>query len=168
MKRILAATLLYCCAPTPALAGPLYAGVQLGDNSAGALLGFQIDQTYAIEAHYSKSSSSTTHAGLTVDTASTGIGIVGIAAFPMKLREALPYDVFLKAGYQRTNSTETYSIPTSVTLTLPYNGSFSTTKNQLILGCGAEYDFSKNLSGRMGLDFVGKDRNLNLGAIFKF
>lgn len=168
MKRTLAAALLYCCVLTPAVADPLYAGVQLGDNSAGALLGFQIDQTYAIEAHYSKSSSNTTHAGLTVDTTSTGIGVVGIAAFPMRMREVLPYEVFIKAGYERTNSTENYSIPTSVTLTLPYNGSLNTTKNRLILGCGAEYAFSKNLSGRMGLDFVGKDRNLNLGAIFKF
>ncbi len=121
MKRILALPLLYGCTFTPAIAAPLYAGVQIDDNSVGALFGFQINQTYAVEAHYSKSNSSTTHAGLTVDTSTTGVGMVGIAAFPMKLHDVLPYILFVKGGYERTTNTDTYSIPTSVTLTLPYN-----------------------------------------------
>jgi long-subunit fatty acid transport protein len=168
MKRIAALALLHCCISTTSFAAPVYAGIQIGDSTAGALFGFQINQTYAVEMHYSKSSSNTTHAGLTVDTATTGIGVVGIASFPVKLRDVLPCNLFVKGGYERTNNTDTYSIPTSVTLTLPYTGTISSQKNQFIFGGGAEYDFSKNLTGRTGLDFLGKNRTLNLSAIFKF
>lgn len=168
MKRILAAALLYSCTHTLAYAGPYSAGIKIGDHSVGALMGFQINRTFGVEAHYSRSNSSTLHAGLNVETTSIGKGIVGIATFPMKLRETVPYDLFVKVGMERTTSTEKYHIPTTVTLTLPYYGSINTSKNQLIIGGGAEYDFSSNLSGRMGLDFIGKDRHFNVAAIFKF
>jgi hypothetical protein len=168
MKRILTAGLLCTFIFTPALSSPLYAGIQIDDTTAGVLLGYQINKTYAVEAHYSKSSSQITHAGVTVDTSTTGTGIVGIALFPMKLRNVLPYNLFVKAGYERTSNTETYSIPTSATLTLPYNGKVDNHENQLIFGGGAEYDFTKYLTGRMGLDFLGKDRSINLAAVFKF
>jgi hypothetical protein len=168
MKRIAALVLLCCCISTTSFAAPLYAGIQIGDTTAGALLGFQINQTYAVEMHYSESNSSTSHAGLTVDTATNEIGVVGIASFPVKLRDVLPCDLFVKGGYEHTNNTDTYSIPTSVTLTLPYYDTLSSQKNQFIFGGGAEYDFSKYLTGRTGLDFVGSNRMLNLSAIFKF
>ena len=168
MKRILTAVLLCNFICTPAQASPLYAGLQIDDSTAGVLFGYQISKTYAIEAHYSKSNSQITHAGVTVDTSTTSTGIVGIAQFPMKLRDVLPCNLFVKAGYERTRSTETYSIPTSATLTLPYNGEIESHKNQLIFGGGAEYDFTKYLTGRMGLDFLGKDRSINVAAIFKF
>ena len=168
MKRILATALLYSCLLTPAFAGPYYAGLEIGDNSAGALLGFKINRTFGVEAHYSRSNSKTEHAGLNVETTSVGKGLVGVATFPMKLRETVPYDLFVKVGMERTTSTENYNLPTNVTLTLPYNGSINTSKNQLIIGGGAEYDFSSNLAGRMGLDFIGKDRNFKVGAILKF
>jgi hypothetical protein len=168
MKRILATALLYSCLFTPAFAGPYYAGIKIGDSKAGALLGFQINRTFGVEAHYSRSNSSTLHAGLNVETTSIGKGLVGVATFPMKLRETVPYDLFVKVGMERTTATEKYNIPTTVTLTLPYHGSINTIKNQLIIGGGAEYDFSSYLAGRVGLDFIGKDRNFNVGAILKF
>jgi opacity protein-like surface antigen len=168
MKRFLAAALLYSSTLTIAIAEPLYAGIQIGDHTAGALLGYQINRIFGVEAHYSRSNSSTLHAGLNVETTSIGKGLVGIATIPMKLREAVPYDLFVKVGMERTTATEKYNIPTTVTLTLPYNGSINTSKNQLIIGGGAEYDYSRNVTWRTGLDFVGKDRNFNLGAIFKF
>jgi hypothetical protein len=168
MKRILATALLYSCLFTPAFAGPYYAGIKIGDSKAGALLGYQINRTFGVEAHYSRSNSSTLHAGLNVETTSIGKGLVGIATFPMKLRETVPYDLFVKVGMERTASTEKYNIPAAVTLTQTYNGTLNTSKNQLIIGGGAEYDFSGSFAGRMGLDFVGKDRNFNVGAIFKF
>ncbi len=168
MKRILAAAVLYSCLFTPAFAGPYYAGINIGDRTVGALLGFQINRTFGVEAHYSRSNSSTLHAGLSVDTTSIGKGLVGIATIPMKLRESVPYDLFVKVGWERTASTEKYNLPANVTLTQAYDSSVNTSKNQLILGGGAEYDFSSSLSGRMGLDFIGKDRNFNVGAIFKF
>jgi hypothetical protein len=168
MKRILAAVLSSIFIFAPACAEPLYAGIQLDDTSVGVLLGYQINKKYAVEAHYSRSDSRITHAGVTVDSSMVGVGAVGIALFPMKLNDVLPYTLFAKAGYERTTNDETYSIPTSVTLTLPYNNKIISHKNQSIFGGGAEYDFSRSVMGRMGVDFLGKDRSINLGAIFKF
>ena len=149
-------------------AAPLYAGLQIGDNSAGALFGYQINKMYAVEGHYSKSDSRISHSGVSVDTSIVGTGLVGLALFPLRLNEVLPYFLFAKAGYEHTANNEAYSIPTSVTLTLPYNDNIKSSKNQLILGGGAEYDFSKNIMGRMGIDFVGNNKYINLGAIYKF
>jgi hypothetical protein len=168
MKRILAAVLLFILSLNPVLATPMYAGLQVDDNTAGVLFGFRINNAYAVEAHYSKSHSSNSYAGITVDTSKIGVGVAGLAMFPMKLNDVLPYNLFLKVGFEHTSSTDTYSIPDSVTLTLPYSGSIDSTKNQALFGGGAEYDFSKNLLGRMGIDFQGKNRSVNLSAIFKF
>lgn len=168
MKRILAAILLSISFFAPASATPIYAGVQMGDNSAGVLFGYQINKVYAVEAHYSKSDSLISHAGVTVDSSMVGTGIVGIAMFPMMLNDVLPYFLFAKAGYERTTHNETYSIPASVTLTFPYNSKITNNQNQFIFGGGAEYGFTKHVMGRMGVDFLGKDKFINLGAVFKF
>jgi opacity protein-like surface antigen len=168
MKKIF--VLIYLCVviSAPAGATPIYTGLQVGDSSVGILLGNQIDSKYAVEAHLSKFKSNITHAGVTVDSAMTGLGVTGIARFPMKLNDLVPYSLFVKAGFERTTSNETYSIPTSVTLTLPYKDKISSSKNQFILGGGAEFDFSKKVVARMGVDFIGKDKSINLAAIYKF
>lgn len=168
MKKILVAVLLYVFTFIPAYATPLYAGMRIDDSSVSALLGYQINKMYAVETHYSKSDSSITHAGVTVDSSIAGLGVTGIALFPMKLNDVLPYFLFAKAGFERSTIHETYAIPTSVTLTLPYSGNINNHKNQFIFGGGAEYDFSKKIMGRMGVDFAGKNKFINLTAIFKF
>jgi len=168
MKRILVAFLLTFSMFAPAFASPLYAGVQIDDITVSALFGYQFSKMYAVEAHYSKSDSQITHAGVTVDTTTSGAGITGIALFPMKLNEVLPYYLFIKVGYERITNNETYSIPTSATLTLPYSSTITSHKNQSIFGVGAEYDFTRSLVGRMGVDFLGNNRSINLCAIFKF
>lgn len=168
MKRILAVVLLFSISLSPAFATPMYAGIQVDDNTAGVLFGFRINNNYAVEAHYSKSKSSNSYAGITVDTSKIGVGVAGLALFPMKLNDVLPYNLFLKVGFEHTSSTDTYSIPDSVTLTLPYSGKIDSTKNQALFGGGAEYDFSRYLAGRMGMDFQGKNRSVYLNAIFKF
>lgn len=171
MKRILA-TILLCLIIlliyTRASAEPLYAGIQVDDDSVGILFGYSITKRYSVEAHYIRTNSSISHAGVTVDTLSTGIGIVGIALFPLKLNNVLPYSLFLKGGYQHTSSSETCSIPSSATLTLPYNNTIDSSKNQALFGGGAQLDLAKNLTGRMGLDFLGKQRSLYLTAIYSF
>lgn len=166
MKRILAAVLLTLLASANSLATPLYAGLQIGDKSVGALLGFQIDKRYAIEGHYSRSDSNISHASVTVDTTTTGFGVTGNARFPMKLNEVLPYFLFVKAGLVRTTNNETYTVPNSVALLS--SGRITSHKNQFIFGGGAEYEFSKNILGRMGVDLVGKDKSINLAAMYKF
>lgn len=168
MKRILAAAPLSLLFIAPASAAPLYAGLQIGDDSASALFGYQISKMYAIEAHYSKSDSLISHAGVSVDTSTVGAGLVGLALFPMKLNDVLPYFLFAKAGYEHTTNSETYSIPASVTLTLPYSDTIKSSKNQFIVGGGAEYDFNNHVTGRMGVDFIGDNESIYLAAIYKF
>ncbi len=168
MKRILTAGLLWNFFFTPACAFPLYAGFQVDHITSDVFLGYQISNKYGIEIHASKSESSVTHAGVTVDTSSTSKSIVGIALFPIKLRNVLPCNLFVKAGYERTNKTETYSIPVSITLSLPYSGRIDSYSNQFVLGGGAEYDFTKHLTGRTGLDIRSSDRSFNMAVIYKF
>ncbi len=168
MKRMLTAVLLYSTVSTPVLAMPLYAGIQVDDISTGILFGYQIDNTYAVELQYSESNSSITHAGIIVDSKTTDTSIVGIARFPMKLRKKVPYYLFVKAGYVHSSTTDDYSIPSSVTLTLPYSDTKTSDENKLVLGGGANFSFSKKLAGRVGLDFKGTDRTINLVAIYSF
>jgi hypothetical protein len=168
MKRTLLAVLLCSTISTPALALPLYAGIQIDDTSTGVLFGYQIDNTYAVELQYLESNTSITHAGINVDSKVADTSIVGIARFPMKLRKKVPYYLFVKAGYVHSSITDDYSIPASVTLTLPYNDTKTSDENQLILGGGAMYNFSKHLTGRVGMDLKGTDRIINLVAIYRF
>lgn len=170
MKRILAAGLLCSLIFTPAYtyAFPLYGGFQIDDTTSDVFLGYQISNKYAVEVLYSKSDSSLDRAGVTVETSTSSKSIVGIALFPIKLRNVLPCNLYIKAGYQRTSKTETYFVPASVTLTFSYGGKMESYTNQFIFGGGAAYDFTKHVTGRVGVDFVGSDRSVNLAAIYRF
>ena len=170
MNRILAAGLLYIAASAPAMAAytSFYAGIQ-GDNTSGsAMLGYQISKIYAVEAHYTKSDTHIAHSGVTSDTNISAAGMAAIAMLPMKLNGGSAYFLFVKAGYERISKEETYTIPSSVTLTLPYKDTLNSSENRVILGGGAQYDFYQNVSGRAGIDIVGDKRSIYLGAIFKF
>lgn len=170
MIRILAASLLYIAASTPAYAAytPLYVGIQLDNTSGSALLGYQINKSYAVEANYTKSDSHIIHSGITSDTSISALGLAAMVMFPMKLDSGSPYFLFAKAGYERYTKDETYSIPSSVTLTLPYNNTVSSVENRVIFGGGAQYDFYQNVNGRVGIDLVGSQRSVYLSAIYKF
>ncbi|MGC2165621.1 MAG: hypothetical protein WA632_06370 [Gallionella sp.] len=169
MRQIFAfVILIFISAFTSASATPIYLGMHLGETAASALIGYHLNERYSVEAHYYRSDSQITHAGVNVDTITAGTGIVGVAQFPMKLRDVLPYFLYVKAGYQHTTNDETYSIPSSVTLTLPYSGKFRNAENQVIVGGGADYEFSRSIRGRIGIDFVGSSKFINLGAIYQF
>jgi hypothetical protein len=170
MNRIWAAVLFYLVTLAPAFAAytPFYAGIQ-GDNTSGsAMLGYQISRMYAVEAHYVKSNTHISHAGITSDENITGSGLAALVMFPMKLTGGSPYFLFAKAGYERITKEETYSIPSSVTLTLPYSDTVSSTENHAIWGGGVQYDFYQNVNGRAGIDIVGDKRSVYIGAIFRF
>lgn len=155
---------------TPAFAGytPLYLGLQIDNTNAGALLGYQIDKTYTVEALVTQSESSITHAGISSEQTTTSSSLAALAMLPSKLDSGAPYFLFVKAGYSRQIKKETYHIPTSVTLTLPYSNNMKSNENNVILGIGAQYDFFKDINGRVGLDIVGDVRSVYLGAIFRF
>jgi hypothetical protein len=170
MNRFLLIFISFIFPFTPALAAytPIYAGVQLDNISGSALLGYQINKTYAVEANYNKSDSHIVQAGMVTDAISTSTGLAAIVMFPMSLTGGSPYFLFAKAGYERVTKEETYYIPASVTLSVASSGNISTTENRAIYGGGVQYDFYQALSGRAGFDVVGDKRSVYIGAIIKF
>lgn len=168
MKRTLVVVLLYPLLLTPSLAEPLYAGIQVDVNSIGILFGSQIDRTFSVEGRYLRSSSNVDHAGVTVDTKATNVGVACLARLPMKLNDGQPYFLFARAGAEYVSKDEKYYIPTSVTLTQPYSGKSTNHNFKPLVGGGIELSFTRTVSGRAALDFVGKDRSINLAAIMNF
>ena len=170
MNRIPAIVLLYITASAPAFAAytPLYLGVQADNIALTALLGYQINKKYAIEAHYTKSESHIVQSGMTSDAKITNAGLAVLGMIPMKLNGGSPYFLFAKVGYVRTTKEESYYIPDTVTLALPLSGIETNTENRVIFGGGVQYDFYENLNGRVGIDAYGDKRSIYLGAIFKF
>ncbi len=168
MKRLLAVVILCGTALNTVHAAPIYTGIQVDDAATGILFGYQIDKTYSVELHYAEAYSNITHAGITVDTKSVSTGIAGVARFHMKLRDVLPYALFVKVGYEHVDITDDYSIPTSVTSTTPYNDTQTSNKNQLILGGGVEYSFNKSVAGRAGLELNDTDRSFNMAVMYRF
>lgn len=170
MNRHFLACILIILPVTPTFAAytPLYAGVQLDNISGNAILGYQINKTYAVEANYTKSDSHISQSGITSDTKIISTGLSAVVMLPMTLSGGSPYFLFGKAGYQRVTKEESYYIPASVTSTIPYSGTLNTTENRVIFGGGVQYDFYQALSGRAGIDAVGDKRSVYIGAIFKF
>lgn len=170
MKRFLSILILLTFSITPALAAytPIYAGVQLDNISGNAILGYQINKTYAVEANYTKASTHIAQSGMTSDTNIISTGLSAVIMLPMTLSGGSPYFLFGKVGYQRITKDESYFIPASVTSTNPFSGTLSTTENRVIFGGGVQYDFYQALSGRAGIDAVGDKRSVYIGAIFKF
>lgn len=170
MTRYLLIIISFLFPITSALAAytPIYAGMQLDNISGNALLGYQINKTYAVEANYTKSDSHISQSGMISDTSSVSTGLSALIMLPMTLSGGSPYFLFGKAGYQRITKEESYYIPASVTSTIPYSGTLITTENRVIFGGGVQYDFYQALSGRAGIDAVGDKRSVYIGAIFKF
>lgn len=158
MKKIAIAVLLSAFAAAPAVAAdsPFYAGAQLGDGYIGGFGGYQIDKMYSVEASYIKSDSVSTPL---IETDRSSIGVVGVAMFPLTLKGAPPFSLFARAGIERTS--------TKVKSTI-FGTSISATETGLVLGGGAQYDFSKNFSARLGLDIEGESDSLYLSALYKF
>lgn len=142
----------------------IYLGAQLGDSIVGGLVGLQISKMYSLEARYDYVD---TIYLPNENTKSSNIGISGVALFPLKLSDMEPFYVFAKAGYERSMVKKTYSdpgtppfIPASTTVT-------TTVRQRLLIGGGAQYDFSKKFSGRVGVNFIGSDNSLYLAVIYK-
>ena len=165
MNRLPAAVILYAVATAPALAAytPLYAGFQLDNTAATAMLGYQISKSYALEAFATSTKTTIDQAGSVSETKMTEAGVAALLMFPMKLVGGSPYFLFAKAGYARISKKVTYDFPP-----VSLSGSYSKTENQAIIGAGAQYDFYPSLNGRVGVDIVDRDRSVYLGIIFRF
>jgi hypothetical protein len=166
MKRLFASGLLCVAAlmPVCAAASPFYVALQADTNSGGFSLGYMVDKTYAVEAHYRESKELISHSGVTSDTKITGTGLSVLAMFPMKMSGGSSYRLFAKVGYERQTKDEIYSFPVSVT----YNGSVTNIENRTILGGGVQYEFSQNFSARTGIEVIGDKRSIYWAGIFTF
>lgn len=167
MKKIAIAVLLSAFAAAPAVAAPavaaaspFYVGAQLGDSYIGGFAGYQIDKMYSVEASYIKFDSVSSFG---ISTTASSIGVAGVAMFPLTLKGAPPFSLFAKAGIERTSS----KVKTAAFGPFPAS-STTVTDTGLVLGGGAQYDFNKNFSARLGLDIEGRADSLYVSALYKF
>jgi opacity protein-like surface antigen len=171
MKKIIAITLLSAALVTPAFAAgiastspttPFYAGVLVGDGFT-ILGGYQIDKMISLEADYTTYGGRSTINNCGVNNCGnyydyTSFGVFGVATIPLTLKGALPISLFGKVGVVRTTATSRVA---------GYN--YSASDIGLGIGGGAQYDFNKRLSARLGLNInYYYANNLYIGAIFKF
>lgn len=164
MKKIAIAVLLSAFAAAPAVAAPavaaaspFYVGAQLGDSYIGGIAGFQIDKMYSAELTYIKFDEISAF-GTTVNASS--IGVAGVAMFPLTLKGAPPFSLFAKVGIERTSVKAKFANFPALNTTVTDTG--------LVLGGGAQYDFNKNFSARLGLDIEGMADSLYVSALYKF
>jgi hypothetical protein len=120
MKQIHATAILICLAVvTPSNAAPVDVGMHLAETASSATTGYHLSGRYSVETHSYRyrPDCQITHAGVKVDTITVGTGLVGVAQFPMKLGDVLPYLLLVKAGYKHTSKNEKYAKPSAVALT---------------------------------------------------
>jgi hypothetical protein len=179
MERILPITLLSLFIAAPALAAPgtitanaskadatrLYVGGQLGDSIVGGLLGLQFNRTFSLEARYDYIDT-VYQPNTTIRASSTGVA--GIGMYPVKLGDMEPFFIFAKAGYERTTTKSTTDDPGIPGLFPATTTKTTTVRKRVVVGAGVQYDFSRDVSGRIGVNAVGSDHSVYLAAIYKF
>jgi opacity protein-like surface antigen len=181
MERILLFILLSFAIAAPACAAPvaaapphaatadnshwLYVGAHLGDSVVGGLLGLQFTRKYSLEFQYNYIDT-VYQPNTTIKSSSTGVSAVGM--FPVQFSGMDPFFIFAKAGYERTKEKSTTSDP-GIPGLFPATTTISTTfRKRVTVGAGAQYDFSNNVSGRIGMNAIGSDHSVYLSAIYKF
>lgn len=155
MKKIIAAVLLSSAALTaPAFAAtPFYAGVQLGDATS-FLGGYQIDKMFSAELMYSS-----------YNSYASSFSVSGVAMVPLNMRGAPALSAFGKVGVIRT----TVTVPSICLAPGLCTPELTDSSTDLGFGIGAQYDFTPQVSARLGIDFAKyKSSDLYIGAIFKF
>jgi opacity protein-like surface antigen len=143
----------------------LYAGAQLGDSIVGGLLGLQFTKSYSLEVRYDYIDP-VIQPNNKVTASSTGAALV--AMFPVKFSGIDPFFLFAKAGYERKETKSTTSDPGIPGLFPASTSVSSTVTNRATVGAGAQYDFTNNVSGRIGMNAIGSDHSVYLSAIYKF
>ncbi len=143
----------------------LYIGTQLGDSVVGGLLGLQINKSFSLEARYDHVD--TVREGNTTTEAST-VGLTGIGMYPVKFGKMNPFYIFLKAGYEQTTTEESVYDPGIPGLFEPSTTVTTTERRRTVVGAGVHRDFSRSVSGRIGMNAVGSDHTVFLTAIYKF
>jgi len=141
-----------------------YIGAQLGDSVVGALVGLQFNKIYSLEVRYDYVDP-IYQPNITVNSSSAGIA--GVALFPLNLSNMEPLFIFAKAGYERTKDTTTTYDPGIPGLFPPTTTVTTILRKRVTVGGGTQYDFNNNVSGRIGVNFIGSDHSVYLSAIYK-
>lgn len=143
----------------------IYAGAQLGDSTVGALLGYQINKTYAIEGSLDYVDA--------IYTPTTALqiyraGITGLAFFPIKFNDLGPMSLYVKVGYGLTSSKFTLKDPGIPPLFPPTSIATTTVTTNVTAGAGVQLDLTSDTTARLGINFVGLDRSIYLAAFYRF
>lgn len=181
MEKILSVVLLCLVIAAPAVAAPatgvpapsrtgdsnhwLYLGAKLGDSTVGALLGLQFTKIYSLEMRYDYIDN-VYQPNTTIKSSSTSMA--GVGMFPVKFSELDPFYVFAKAGYERVTVKSTTADPGIPGMFDPTTTTRTTVRKRVIVSAGAQYDFTRNFSGRIGKNFIGNDHSVYIAAIYKF
>ncbi len=165
MSAVVAAALpVQAAAASPSNATRFYVGAQLGDSAAGGILGIQINSSFSLEARYdyidTENQPNTT-------TDAYCIGLTGIGMYPVKFGKMAPFYLFMKAGYEQT-TTETTTHDPGLPPFPPSTVVTTTEEKRVVVGAGAQFDFSQDFSGRVGMNAVGSDHTAFITAIYKF
>lgn len=144
----------------------LYVGGQLGDGIAGGLLGLQLNRSFALEARYdyidTVNQPNTT-------TKSSIVGGAAIGMYPVKIGNLeQPLYLYGKAGYERKTTKTTTNDPGIPGFYPATTTETKTLSKRVVIGAGVQYDFSSDLSGRIGANAVGHDHSVYIAAIYKF
>ena len=142
-----------------------HAGVQLGDSSIGASLGYQISSMFAMELSYDYLDPKYTPTTL---SETSRIGASGIALFPIKFSDMGPMAIFVRVGYARTTDKYTVNDPGLGPGFPPTSTVTTTIKSGVQGGAGVQVDLSANTSARLGVHVVGTERSVYMAALYRF
>ena len=169
MEKIVAVILLSLAFAAPANAADanhwLYLGARLGDSTAGGLLGLQFTRTYSLELSYDYIDT-LYQPNYTVKSSTTAAAFVGM--FPVKLGDLDSFSVFAKAGYERNTTKATTYDPGIPGLFGSTTTVTTTIRKRAVVSVGAQYDFTRNFSGRIGKNAIGTDHSVYIAAIYQF
>ncbi len=143
----------------------LYVGAQLGDLAVGGILGLQINKTFSVEARYDYIDTEN-QLNTTIDEYCVGLTLIGM--YPVKFGKMSPINLFMKAGYEQTTTETTTYDPGIPGIYDPTTTITTKERRRTVVGAGAQFDLSADMSGRIGVNAVGSDHTVFITAIYKF
>ncbi len=141
-----------------------YIGVQLGDSTIGALLGYQTMGMFGMEISYDYVDPVYTP---TTDLKRSRVGASGLAKFPIKFNDMGPMALYVKIGYELyiekyTVNNPGIPVPPATSITT------ETRRTGVTGGAGIHVDLSRKTSARLGVNMIGSDKSVYLNALYRF
>jgi opacity protein-like surface antigen len=150
---------------TPAYSSSgVYFGVQLGDSTIGALMGYQSVGMFGMEINYDYVDPVYTP---TTTLKKSRAGASGLARFPIKFSEMGPMALYVKVGYELYVEKYTVNNP-GVPVPPASSITTETRRTGVTGGAGVHVDLSRRTSARLGVNMIGNDKSVYLSAIYRF